>query len=63
MAQEVKVLAAKLDDLSSIPGIHQPGASQGAKLCGRNPCPYSTAVGRESERQGNLKHRPSSLHG
>jgi hypothetical protein len=30
MTQAVKVIVAKLDDLSSIPGTHKPGASQGA---------------------------------
>lgn len=50
MAQEVKVFVAKLGDLSSIPGTHKPCASQGAKPCGRNAFPCSTALGRESQR-------------
>lgn len=50
MAQEVKAPVAKLDDMSSIPGTHKPGASQGTMLCGRNSCPSSPAVEREDQR-------------
>lgn len=57
MAQEVMALVAKLDDVSSIPGTHKPGASQGTMLCGRNtPAPFSSCGKRGSERQGSTRH-------
>lgn len=62
MAQEVMALVAKLNDVSSIPGTHKPGAPQGTMLCGRNtPALFSSCGKRGSERQGNWKHTPSLL--
>lgn len=58
MAQEVKVLVAKLDDLGPTNLVPHKEPS----CVGGTPAPI-LQLWEESERQGNLKHRPSPLHG